>query len=142
MARTVRDARIETRTARAALRPSGKPYYRSIDEGLHLGYRKGKKAGKWVLRRYVGSRSYTLEAIGSADDILDSDGARTLSFSEAQAKARTFHAERNCIAAGVPVHAEPYTVADCRRVAAADQCVRPRLSYFGAGRASDRLSVC
>ena len=48
MARTVRDAKLETRTARAALKPSGKPYFRAIDEGLHLGYRKGQTAGKWV----------------------------------------------------------------------------------------------
>ena len=64
MARTVRDAKLETRTARAALKPSGKPYYRAIEEGLHLGYRKGQTGGKWVMRRYVGGQSYTLETIG------------------------------------------------------------------------------
>ena len=60
------------------LKPSGKPYYRAIDEGLHLGYRKGKAAGKWVMRRYVGGQSYTLENIGTADDAMDPDGATAL----------------------------------------------------------------
>ncbi len=57
MARTVRDAKLETPTARRALKPSGKPYYRAISEGLHLGYRKGKAGGKWVMRRYVGGQT-------------------------------------------------------------------------------------
>ena len=36
---------------RGKLKPSGKPYYKSIGEGLHLGYRKNKVEGKWVVRR-------------------------------------------------------------------------------------------
>ncbi len=56
MARTVRDAKLESRTARAALKPAGKPYWRALDEGLHVGYRKGQGAGKWVVRRYAGDR--------------------------------------------------------------------------------------
>ena len=88
MARTVRDAKLETRTARAALKPSGKPYFRAIDEGLHLGYRKGQTAGKWVVRSYAGEQSYTLETIGTADDTIDPDGMTILSFAQAQAIAR------------------------------------------------------
>jgi hypothetical protein len=42
VARTVKDARLETRTARAVLKPAGKPYYKTIEEGLHLGYRKNR----------------------------------------------------------------------------------------------------
>ena len=45
MARTVQDALIGTREARRKLKISGKPLYRSIDTGLHLGYRKGKRGG-------------------------------------------------------------------------------------------------
>nr|WP_294523565.1 site-specific integrase [uncultured Rhodopila sp.] len=112
MARTVRDAKLETRTARAALKPSGKPYFRAIDEGLHLGYRKGKSAGKWVLRSYAGAQCYKLETIGTADDTIDADGAAILSFSQAQAVARErfLHAKR--MAAGGPVASGPYTVRD------------------------------
>jgi integrase len=110
MARTVRDAKLETRTARAALKASAKPYYRAIDEGLHLGYRKGQTAGKWLMRRYVGGQSYTLEIIGTADDTIDADGAIVLSFSQAQAIARQRFVETKRVAAGLPTHGGPYAV--------------------------------
>ena len=44
MARRVRDSDLETRAARGKLKARGKPYYRAIGEGLHLGYRKGDKS--------------------------------------------------------------------------------------------------
>ena len=34
------------------------PTYRAIGRGLHLGYRKGKTGGVWVVRRYIGGQSY------------------------------------------------------------------------------------
>jgi hypothetical protein len=40
MARTVRDANLEIRTARSRLPTRGKPHYRVLEPGLHLGYRK------------------------------------------------------------------------------------------------------
>ena len=112
MSRTVRDSRLETRTARAALKPSGKPYYRAIDEGLHLGYRKGKAAGKWLMRRYAGNGAYVLEPIASADDTIDADGGTVLSFPQAQAVARQRFVERNRTDSSLPVRARPYTVRD------------------------------
>jgi integrase len=111
MARTVRDAKLETRTARAALKPSGKPYFRAIDEGLHLGYRKGQTAGKWVMRRYDNG-AYVVEPIGTADDTIDPDGNVVLSFAQAQAVARQRFVERKRAAAGHPATSRPYTVAD------------------------------
>lgn len=113
MARTVRDAKLESRTARAGLKSSGKPYYRSIDEGLHLGYRKGVRGGKWVMRRYMGDQTYSVEVIGTADDTMDADGAEILSFSQAQNIARTRFVEERRRAAGLPTQAGPYTVKDC-----------------------------
>ncbi|GAN78093.1 tyrosine-type recombinase/integrase [Acidisphaera rubrifaciens] len=113
MARTVRDANLETRTARARLKPAGKPYYRAIDEGLHLGYRKGKTAGKWVMRWYIGDQTYRTEAIATADDTLDADGAEVLTFAQAQAVARTRFVEQRRVAAGLPAKAGPYTVQLC-----------------------------
>jgi integrase len=110
MARTVRDAKLETRTARAALKPSGKPYYRSIDEGLHLGYRRGQSGGKWVMRRYVGEQSYAVETIGVADDKIDPDGVAVLSFGQAQAEARKRFVEAKRLAAGTPAEGGRYTV--------------------------------
>lgn len=112
MARTVRDAKLETRTARLALKPSGKPYYRAIDEGLHLGYRKGRTAGKWVMRRYVGDQVYVVETIGTADDTIDADGdgAAGLTFSQAQAKAREWFTKAKRVEKGLPSQSGPFTV--------------------------------
>ncbi len=96
--------------------PRGKPYYRTIEEGLHLGYRKprgrrGKPAvsGKWVLRRYAGGQTYVLETIGIADDFDDADGVSILNFSQAQNKARERFKQGAREAAGIT---GPLTVAD------------------------------
>ena len=40
MPRKVRDANLETRTARSRLKTRHKPYFRLIEPGVHLGYRK------------------------------------------------------------------------------------------------------
>jgi integrase len=89
LARTVRDANLETRTARNRLKPAGKPYYRSLEHGLHLGYRKPRSGpGKWVARHYIGDQSYEIEAIASADDFSDADGVAVLDYWQALEKAR------------------------------------------------------
>ena len=88
MARTVRRVEAGEPDSRAALKPASKPYWRALDEGLHVGYRKGQGAGKWVVRRYAGDRSACVETIGAADDTLDPDGAIILSYSQAQGEAR------------------------------------------------------
>jgi len=109
MARTIRDASLETRTARARLKPRGKPYYRAIEPGLHLGYRRPLSgAGKWVVRHYAGDEAYKVETLATADDFSDADGIAILSFAQAQVQARTLMVERARHAAG---KAGPYTVA-------------------------------
>ncbi|TLU71260.1 tyrosine-type recombinase/integrase [Lichenicoccus roseus] len=113
MARTVRDANLESRAARLRLKPAAKPYYRAIDEGLHIGYRRGKIAGKWVMRFYLGAETYRVETIGTADDTLDADGFEFLNFSQAQTLARTKFVESKRVAAGLPAQGGPYTVALC-----------------------------
>ena len=71
MPRTIRDTALETRSARGRLKARGKPYYRSMEPGLHLGYRKALSgAGKWIARHYVGDQAYQVEVIGIADDFL------------------------------------------------------------------------
>ena len=94
MARTLQDAKIGTREARRKLRASGKPYYREIDRGLHIGYRKNRGGGVWVLRWYLGDEVYKVETIGTADDRIDADGDITLDFSQAQARARELFERR------------------------------------------------
>ena len=87
--RTIRDQRFDSREARKKLKPSGKPYYRLLDKGVHFGYRKGRAGGSWVVRVYRGEQQYVVESIGQADDGgQDADGERILDFAQAQAKAR------------------------------------------------------
>ena len=88
MARRVRDLSLESRASRAKLKARGKPYYRVIGEGLHLGYRKGERAGKWVVRRYIGEQNYKVETIATADDVDEANDETVLSFWQAQDRAR------------------------------------------------------
>jgi hypothetical protein len=88
VAKTVRERKLDSPAARAKLKPSGKPYWRAIDTGLHLGYCKGLNGGKWALRRYLGKEIYQVETIGAADDHSAADGIDTLDFFQAQRRAR------------------------------------------------------
>ena len=109
MARTVRDSNLDTRAARGRLIGRRKPYWRLLEEGLHLGYRKPKgrsgraaQAGKWVVRHYLGEQSYSVENIAAADDYSDADGNTILNFKQAQDKARERMTRRAHDAAGKP----------------------------------------
>ena len=97
MPRKARDERLDTRTARLKLPPRREPYWRSLQEGRAVGYRRlaGGKAGTWIARHYNASaeRARRHQALGSADDLLDADGADTLTFGQAQEKARAWFAE-------------------------------------------------
>ena len=108
MARTIRDTNLETRTARSRLKPAGKPYYRSLEHGLHLGYRKPVSCpGKWIARHYTGNQTYEVEAIASADDFSDADGVAILDYRQAQERARARMVARAHADAG---HTGPLTV--------------------------------
>ena len=93
MARRVRDAMLETRTARGKLKARGKPYYRSLAPGLHIGYRKNAGGGRWVARIYIGKQNYHVEAFADADDVVDANGTSILDFWQAQQRAREMKAE-------------------------------------------------
>ena len=89
MGRKVKDKTLDTREARGKLKANGKPYYRMIEPGLHLGYRKLKgRAGTWLVRQYLGKQAYEVERIGTADDLSNADGEAILDFKQAQDKAR------------------------------------------------------
>ena len=116
MARKTRDAVLDSRDARRKLPVRGKPHYRMIDPGFHLGYRRlSGGAGKWVVRLHRegqlsgnGKRQpYVVEVIAIADDFPDSNNADVLSFAEAQEKARKWRDKLSRAAAGIT---GPYTV--------------------------------
>src|SRR5215813_14113339 len=110
MARKVRDKELGTRAARSGLKARGKPYYRSLEQKLHLGYRKLRGGtGKWVVRHYAGDQIYVVETIATADDLSDANGVDVLTFDQAQAKARSLRDNRSKATAGI---VEPLTVAD------------------------------
>ncbi len=91
MSRTVRDTNLETATARLRLLVQRKPYWRVIETGLHLGYRRNKKGGgSWVARRFVGDGRYAETKVGVADDLQDADGLAVRSFKQAQEAARAW----------------------------------------------------
>jgi integrase len=116
MARTVRDTNLETRAARSRLAARGKPYWRVLESGLHLGYRRTKVGGgSWVARRFLGEGHYAEKGLGVADDLQDADGAAVLSFKNAQAHARDWWKAREREEMGVAPEPGPYTVADSIR---------------------------
>ena len=101
------EANLRSKSARDRLKAAAKPYYRLIDAGLYIGYRKGKTGGKWVARRYIGGQRYLVETIGTADDAQDANGATILDFSQAQDRVRRLAASARAPA----TPSGPYTVA-------------------------------
>lgn len=83
MSQTLKESQLTTRSARLAL-PAG-THWRGIDPDTHLGYRKGRRGGRWFVRWYTGSGKYAQATIGTADDVL-AEG--TLSFEAAVKAAR------------------------------------------------------
>jgi hypothetical protein len=88
MARTVRDANLETRTARLRLPIRPEPYWRGLETGFALGYRRRGKGGTWLARRRAPSGSYAEHKIGTSDDRQDGDGVAVLDYGQAQRAAR------------------------------------------------------
>jgi integrase len=93
MARHLRNPKIESRSARLRLKPSTKPTYFDLGGKLHLGYRRGKGAGVWVARRYIGDERYLTKTLGETDDLADANGNTVFNFAEAQLRARAWAAD-------------------------------------------------
>lgn len=88
MARTVRNAKLDFRSARSKLPIRAEPNWVVISKGCALGYRKGHRGGTWIARYRddAGKQHYT--ALGAADDALDTDGGGLcLTYADAQRKA-------------------------------------------------------
>lgn len=80
MGRVLKESAITTRNSRAHLFVG--LHWRAIDRQVHLGYRKSKRGGAWLVRWRVGT-GYQQAPVGTADDAL-AEG--TLSY-EAAARA-------------------------------------------------------
>jgi integrase len=79
------------------LTPRREPYWRTIQQGRLVGYRRlaGGKAGTWIAQFYqremTPSRQFL--SLGTADDMLEADGFVTLTFNQAQEKAAKWFGE-------------------------------------------------
>jgi integrase len=112
MARTVREATLGTRSARLRLSVQTKPYWRIIEQGLHLGYRRRTTGGTWIARRRDEHGTYRETKIGLADDLQDAPGGGVLDFSQAQRAARGWCTNQQRLASGLaPPSSGPYTAA-------------------------------
>lgn len=116
MPRTTVDSPITTRAARERLEPRKEPYWRGIEAGIALGYRRRAQGGTWLARMLDAGR-YREEKLGRADDTLPANGADVLEFRQAQAKAVAWASRARRVAAGLEAEpakglAKPYTVAD------------------------------
>ncbi|MGC8528521.1 hypothetical protein, partial [Acidiphilium sp.] len=82
MPRKARDERLDTRAARLRLPVRREPYFRTIQEGRAVGYRRigGGRAGTWIARHFDPARDpqRLYRALGWADDMLEADGVSTL----------------------------------------------------------------
>jgi integrase len=112
MARTVRDAKLDTRSARLRLRIRPEPYWRSLEKGLALGYRRRTNGGTWLARRWVATGGYAEHKIGTTDDLQDSEGVAILDFGQAQHAAREWWRAEQRREEGHDTRQGPFTVAD------------------------------
>lgn len=111
MARQVRNAKLDTPSARAKLAARKSPYWMVITRGCALGYRKSTEGGRW-LAKYVGDGLRKEASLGPSNDALDADGVTALDFAQAQEKARAWFSQVGREAAGEAGHAGPYKIKD------------------------------
>ena len=100
MARRVRAADLETRSARLRLPVAKKPIFAKVGLGIGLGYRRNATAGTWVTRVANGKGGNWTKAIGAADDFADADGENILDFWQAQDRARAMARRESNVASG------------------------------------------
>lgn len=110
MARSVRNPKLDTRSARSRLPTRKSPYWAPISPGFAVGYRKGTKGGVW-LAKYASKEIRSESRLGPADDHLDADGLTALNFAQAQEKAREW-VSRIAQKANGDNHVGPYSVTD------------------------------
>ena len=87
MARSIRAPKLENRSSRLKLPVAKKPVFVKIDRGIALGYRRNARAGTWVVRVTRDGRDWTAK-VGIADDFEEAVAGSTLTYWDAQARAR------------------------------------------------------
>lgn len=90
MTKTLTEAQITTAKARSKL--GAGVHWRRLDAEAHLGYRRGKRGGVWLVRwrNHYDGANYKQAQIGIANDINDKPTEGTLTFEQAAKEARDF----------------------------------------------------
>ena len=133
MARTVRNAKIDTRSARIRLPQRREPYWTVVSEGCAIGYRRGVKGGFWVARFRDATGRQHYSALGPADDARDADNLTVFNFSQAQEQAREYFLQQAREQAGDYTPTDgPFTVEDALSAYIKDYLRR-------GGKAHDRM---
>jgi integrase len=95
VSRTTHEVSLQTAAARARLSPRPEPYFRTISQGLALGYRRSARGGSWLARIRLPETARYIEAkLGRADDVgLIADQRATLSCDQAVRAAQIAFAQ-------------------------------------------------
>jgi integrase len=88
--RTIRDVKLDTRSARARVDAGKVTHWITLSSGCAIGYRKGARGGSWVARFIAADRTRLEKKIGTSDDVLEADGVLALSYQQAETKARAW----------------------------------------------------
>jgi integrase len=112
MARTVRDAKLDSRTARLRLAVRSEPYWRGLEKGFALGYRRRGRGGTWLARRLQVDGGYAEHRIGTTDDLQDADRVAILDYAQAQKAAREWWRLEARRDEGHDMREGPFTVKD------------------------------
>jgi integrase len=86
MPRNLIEAPLTTPTARRGLAVG--VHWRAIDPEVHLGYRRGARGGRWLVRWRTEAQRYRQQVLATADDALPADGNSVLAFNQAVLRAR------------------------------------------------------
>ena len=89
MARTVRNAKLESPASRLKLSKSNYHWRDTGIQGLALGYWRGEKTSTWIARVLLPNGRYTTPKLGTADDYHTANGVDVLEYFQASAKAKT-----------------------------------------------------
>jgi integrase len=109
MARSIKNTKLDTRTARRTI-PQGKAtHWMPISRGRAVGYRRGRRGGTWIAR-FDAENFRGEQKLGEADDVHDSDGVQILDFTQALDKANRFFLSALTQATGEAPRGGPYSV--------------------------------
>ena len=78
MPRKIKNARIDSRSARDRLPIRPEPYFARVGKGRYLGYRKGP--GTWIARFRDSEGKQHYKSLGIADDVIEVSDPEEMSF--------------------------------------------------------------